>query len=156
MHGSQMMYAILIMIAQACDPALVGLFTPPRPVIGRYAVCTSSRALEALLADGGGDGIHFGEVEAQDALDAFGSGGTYNRFALTRLYGGVRVRVARGWRESADRFESVTLLSPYPDAALTRLNEGTMTITLTLTVARRSRDLPSFFQLRRGPTPAAN
>jgi hypothetical protein len=149
-----MMYAIVFMIAQACDPALVGLFTPPRPTIGRYEVCTSSRALEALLADGRGDGIHFGEVEAQEALDAFGSGGTYNRFALIRLYGGVRVRVARGWRESADRFESVTILSPYPDAALARLNDGTMIITLTL--RRRRSDLPSFFQLRRGPTPAAN
>jgi hypothetical protein len=156
MHGSQMMYAIVFMIAQACDPALVGLFTPPRPTIGRYEVCTSSRALEALLGDGRGEGIHFGEVEAQEALDAFGSGGTYNRFALIRLYGGMRVRVARGWRQDGDRFESVTLLSPYPDVALTRLEPGTMTITLTLAVARRSRDLPYFFQLRRGPTPSAN
>jgi hypothetical protein len=134
MHGSQMMYAILFMIAQACDPALAGLFTPPRPAVGRYEVCTSSRALEALLADGREDGIHFGGVEAQEALDAFGSGGSYNRFALTRLYRGVRVRLARGWRQEGDRFESVTLLSPYPDAALTRLEPGTMTITLTLTV----------------------
>jgi hypothetical protein len=84
------------------------------------------------MADRSADGTHFGEVEALEALDAFGSGGTYNRFALTRLYGGMRVRVAHGWRESADGFESVTVLSPYPDAALTRLTEGTMIITLTL------------------------
>jgi len=129
------MYAIVFfMIAQACDPALVGLFTPPRPTIGRYEVCTSSRPLEALLADGRGDGIHFGEVEALEALDAFGSGGTYNRFALARLYGGMRVRVARGWRRNGDRFESVTLLTPYPDVALTRLEPGTMTITVTVTL----------------------
>jgi len=144
------MYAIVsFMIAQACDPTLVGLFTPPRPTIGRYEVCTSARPFEALLAEGRGDGIHFGEVEALEALDAFGSGGTYNRFALTRLYGGVRVRVARGWRQNGDRFESVTLLTPYPDVALTHLEPGTMTITFALT-------LPASFQRRRGPTPSAN
>jgi hypothetical protein len=153
MHGSQMMYAIVLMIAQACDPALVGLFTPPRPRVGHYEVCTSSRALELLMAEGRREGIHFGEVEALEALDAFGSGGTYNRFALTRLYGGMRVRVSRGWRESGERFQSVTLLSPYPDVALTRLNPGTMAVTLTLQVRR---DLMSSLQLRRGPTPAAN
>jgi hypothetical protein len=136
MHGSQMMYAILFMIAQACDPALVGLFTPPRPALGKYEVCTSSQPLEALIAERSGDGTHFGAVEALEALDAFGSGGTYNRFAVTRLYGGMRVRVVHGWRESAGRFESVTVLSPYPDATLTRLNDGTMIITLTLRAKR--------------------
>jgi hypothetical protein len=38
------------------------------------------------------------------------------------------VRVVRGWRQQGDRFESVTLISPYPDAALRRLLPGTMVI----------------------------
>ena len=132
MHGSQMMYAILFMISQACDPALTVLFAPPRPEIGHYEVCTSSGAFDAVMADGRRNGIQFGGVEALEPLDAFGSAGTYNRFALTRLYGGMRVRVVHGWRQTADRFESVTLLSPHPDAALTHLKPGTMIITFTL------------------------
>jgi hypothetical protein len=132
------MYAIVLMIAQACDPALAGLFTPPRPAVGRYEVCITSRPLETLVADGRRDGIHFGAIEALEALDAFGSGGTYNRFALASLYRGTRVRVAHGWRQTGDRFDSVTALSPYPDATLTRLNPGTMTITMILTVRRSS------------------
>jgi hypothetical protein len=42
------------------------------------------------------------------------------------------MRVARGWAERGDRFESVTLLSPYPDRTLTRLEPGTLVIRLTL------------------------
>jgi hypothetical protein len=132
MQGSQIMYAILLMISQACDPALLTLFTPPRPEIGRYEVCTSPDSLEVLRADGLSKGIQFGDAVALEPLDAFGSGGAYNRFALARLYGGRRVRVVRGWRQEGDRFESVTLLSPHPNAGLTRLESGTMIIRFTL------------------------
>jgi len=44
--------------------------------------------------------------------------------------------VARGWIEYGNRFESVTLLSPYPDATLTRLLPGTMVIRWTTEVRR--------------------
>jgi hypothetical protein len=70
-------------------------------------------------------------VEALNPLDAFGAAGSYNRGALARLYGGSRVRVARGWAQRGDRFESVTLLSPYPDPSLTSLRPGTMAIEWT-------------------------
>jgi hypothetical protein len=50
------------------------------------------------------------------------------QFALQRLYGGTRVRVQRSWRASEAEFVSITRLSPYPDAALTRLHPGTMEI----------------------------
>ena len=133
MHGSQMMYAILFMIAQACDPMLASLFTPPRPEIGHYDVCTRSDSLETVMAEGRTAGIQFGEVDAVEPLDGFGSAGAYNRFALVKLYGGMRVRVTRGWRRTEDRFESVTLLSPHPDETLTRLDPGTMVITFILT-----------------------
>jgi hypothetical protein len=104
----------------ACEPALTALFTPRQPLMGRYEVCT---AREPLGADQG---------EALEALDAFGTAGGYKRSALARLYGGARVRVVRHWTASGDRFESVTRLSPYPDASLTRLWPGTMEIRFTI------------------------
>ena len=137
MHGSQMMYAILIMIAQTCDPALTALFTPPHPRVGRYEVCTSIDPIEALAE-------RAWTIEALEPLDAFGHAGPYDRFALSRLYGGRRVRVAHGWHERDGEFESITLLSPYPDASLTHLMPGTMMI--------RAVYPPSFLHLRRGPT----
>ena len=98
-----------------CDPALTRLFTPPRPLLGRYEVCTTGAPMDD-------------EAEALEALDAFGSAGLYKRATLARLYGGTRVRVTRRWSSSGGRFTSVTRLSPYPDASLTRLSPGTLEI----------------------------
>jgi hypothetical protein len=61
-------------------------------------------------------------------LDAFGSGGAYDRSAVSRLYGGRLASVARGWFRDGERFESVTFVSPYPDATLSRLLPGTLII----------------------------
>ena len=119
-----------------CDPLLAALFTPSRPQLGRYEVCTTSQPIEDTLAEGAGDGVP-ASIEPLEALDAFGTAGPYNRAALARLYGGTRVRVARRWRQRGDEFISETLLSPYPDAALTRLNPGTMVIRLTLRDGQR-------------------
>ena len=107
------------MILASCDPALSPLFTPPHPRLGRYEVCTSSDPIQA---------VNGGPIEALEALDAFGTAGTYDRPALAQLYGGTRVRVARGWTATGNRVESITRLSPYPDASLTRLLPGTMEI----------------------------
>ena len=133
MHGSQMIYATtLILLAAgasplpgqqasyACDPALARLFSPVGPSLGRYEVCTTA---EPIPEERG---------EALEALDAFGTGGTYRRSALARLYGGLRVRVERRWTDAPGRFESVTRLSPYPDATLSRLISGTMEIRFTV------------------------
>ena len=111
------------MILGSCDPALRALFTPPHPRLGRYEVCVSGEPLQP---------VNGGPLEALEALDAFGAAGTYDRPALSRLYGGTRVRVARGWIRSNGRFESITRLSPYPDASLTRLIPGTLEIRWTL------------------------
>jgi len=105
----------------SCDPALTALFTPPRPQLGRYEVCTTAEPLDGMTRAGD-------QIEALEALDVFGAAGPYDRAALARLYGGTRVRVARGWTESAGRFESLTRLSPYPDRTLTHLLPGTMEI----------------------------
>ena len=78
------------------------------------------------------DGYQYSPVEALDPLDAFGTAGPYSRPKLARLYSGTKVRVARGWRLQGEVFESVTLLSPHPDAELTRLLPGTMVIRFTL------------------------
>jgi hypothetical protein len=114
------------MIVQACDPVLTALFTPPNPRVGHYELCTTDRRIEEVAEPGW-------TVESLEVLDAFGRAGPYDRAALARLYGGRRPRVARGWRRVGDRFESVTLISPYPDASLTRLNPGTMLIVFSVT-----------------------
>jgi hypothetical protein len=108
-----------------CDPALTRLFSPPEPSFGHYEVCTTP---EPIPEERG---------EAVEALDAFGAAGLYRRSVLARLYGGRRVQVERFWMEYPDRFESVTRLSPYPDASLTRLLSGTMEIRFTLSRMRR-------------------
>ena len=98
---------------------LVALFTPPHPHLGRYEVCASDEPLRPVNGAG---------IEELEALDAFGTAGTYDRPALARLYGGTRVQVSRGWMRTGGRFESITRLSPYPDASLTHLLPGTLEI----------------------------
>ena len=127
-----MILVLLISTLVSCDPALAALFTPARPGLGRYEVCTTTDPLVEVAAAG----PHYGPTELLEPFDAFGAAGSYDRPALARLYAGRRVRVARGWMAYVDRFESVTLLSPYPDATLTRLLPGTMVIRWTTTVRR--------------------
>jgi hypothetical protein len=121
------MFILLIMMAGLplaaewrCDPALTALFTPARPQLGRFEVCTTDDPLE-------------GDAEALEPLDAFGAAGPYDRAALQRLYGGTRVRVQRSWSATVDAFVSTTRLSPYPNAALTQLLGGTLEIRWYLT-----------------------
>jgi len=146
MHGSQMIYATVLMILVAMpgtkepvcvvDATLTALFTPPHPRLGRYDVCTTPQSPDELVAEGAEpdtpEGVHYGAVEALEALEAFGSAGPYDRSRLARLYGGTRVRVVRGWRTDSTRFESLTLLSPYPDRSLRHLVAGTMVIRFTV------------------------
>ena len=130
MHGSQMIYAIALILSQGCDPALLALFTPPKPVLGRYETCVTTEPIDK--AAGAETGARFGAVEETDWLGAFGLAGTYDRGRMARLYGGQSIRVARGWRKTGNRFESITLISPYPDATLTRLNPGTLIIRFSI------------------------
>ena len=104
-----------------CDPALAARFTPRRALLGRYEVCTDPRPLEDVAPAGW-------EVLALDPVDAFGAAGLYDRTALTHLYAGAHAAVARGWTKTADRFESLTFISPHPNAALTALEPGTLVI----------------------------
>jgi hypothetical protein len=66
-------------------------------------------------------------------FDAFGQSGAYDRSRLARLYGSRRAQVGRGPRQDGGRIvESWTLISPYPDVTLTRLEPGTLLIVLRL------------------------
>ena len=133
-----MIAKIVVAALLACDPALASLFTPRHAQLGRYEVCTTAGPIETVIAEGGlirPDTT----IEALESLEAFGGAGSYDRSRLARLYGGLRVRVARGWTESAGGFESITWLSPYPDASLTHLNPGTMVIRWVMTRLERGR-----------------
>ena len=115
-----MMTAAMPAASPTCDPALVALFTPARPELGRYEVCSVDRPLD-------------GDADALEPLDAFGASGTYDRAALQRLYGGARVRVQRSWTATPLEFVSVTRLSPYPNASFSALRPGTLEIRFILT-----------------------
>jgi hypothetical protein len=117
-------------------PAFVGLFAPAG---------TRANAYRAFVADVDLDGAL--RVFAADPalsrapgawapqpvlpLDVFGQAGRYDRSRLARLYGGRRPRVARGARLVDGRpIETWTLISPYPDPALQRLERGTLLLVL--------------------------
>jgi hypothetical protein len=107
--------------APRCDPELVALWTPRHPQLGRYEVCTTSRALTEVADPSW-------KVETMAPLDAFGDAGLFNKAAVARLYSGRRPTVAHGWVEENGRFISITLVSPYPDRQLRALEPGTLVI----------------------------
>lgn len=128
MPGPKQPGAVAPATAFACDPELAALFTP-KALEGAYEVCTTPDSLDQVLASARSNAAaHFGPDELVDPLDAFGDGGSYDRSALARLYGGTRARVVHGWQAADGRFESLTLIAPHPDRALSRLDPGTLLI----------------------------
>jgi hypothetical protein len=133
-----MIYAILLILlagppgpkapAYTCDPALTALLTPKQPITGRYEVCTTPAAFDLVLAELAAQGVQFGPVQAADPLDAFGIAGPYDRSAMSRLFGGRRAAVARGWSKQGRGVLSTTLVSPHPNRALSALVSGTLVI----------------------------
>lgn len=136
-----MIYAILFILlaglaappgprpAYHCDAELTALFTPRHPRAGTYEVCTTASPLEeAVEADESVHAAQVGVVDAVDPLDAFGTSGPYDRLALSRLYGGRRARVARGWWRDGRVLVSTTYVSPHPDRTFTTLVPGTLVI----------------------------
>jgi hypothetical protein len=80
------------------------------------------------------------QLTRMDGLQAFGTGGRYDRSRLARLYRGRPVSVVRGPIERDGRtVAAVTMISPYPDATLTRLEEGTLVVLLDLSPGRGGR-----------------
>jgi hypothetical protein len=66
--------------------------------------------------------------ERQDALEAFDGARRADRFRIVELFVGIHPFVARGSLVREGRREAYTLISPFPDATLTRLEPGTLVI----------------------------
>jgi hypothetical protein len=109
------------------SPRFRRLFTPAGVPDGTYETFVTARPIDQVLAETGA-GV---EAQALVALEAFGQSGGYNRWKLARLYGAKRARVARFPRlEKGKVVEAWTLISPYPDHSLERLEPGTLLIVL--------------------------
>ena len=117
-------------------PEYVALFAP-RPSREAYRAFVSDASLASVLQDVttrpapaiASPGAW--RARPENPLDAFGLGGTYDRWKVSRLYGSRRPAVARGPRGFDGIVdESWTLISPYPTADLDRLDAGTLLIVL--------------------------
>jgi hypothetical protein len=124
LQTSVKLLGVLWVASAPCDPIPAALFTPSHPQLGRYDVCSTAEPLD-LVARRWAREWH---IEVLGPLDAFGAAGSYDRSAVARLYGGRRATVARTWIQENGRFESLTLISPYPDATLRELRAGTLII----------------------------
>jgi len=122
------------------EPRLARLFTPRhvpddayRVAVLKEPVSEARRVVMAALAPGAVPDQPAGSwrIQEMDSLEAFGTAGLYDRSKVARLYAGRRVSVVRAPIERDGRtIAAVTLISPYPDATLTRLEPGTMVILL--------------------------
>lgn len=118
-------------------PRFVALFAP-RAAAASYRAYASRAALDEAIASIREELFLHGQPGAFEpqpvaALDAFGQSGGYNRWKLAGLYGARRARVARGPRiENGQAVEAWTLISPYPDPTLSRLEPGTLLLVLRL------------------------
>jgi hypothetical protein len=119
-------------------PEYVRLFTPARAHSGAYRAYVSPLDLPTVLRRLDGDPalLHPPGAWMPSALlplDAFGQTGSYDRWKVTKLYGARRAMVARGPRAAGERpTQAWTLISPYPDRNLERLEAGTLLIVLDL------------------------
>lgn len=117
-------------------PEYLPLFTPPRAPAGAYSTYVSKLDIDAAVTRVRQDPAAASvpgawKVQILNPYDALGQSGGYDRWRVARLYGAKRARVARGPRmENGQVIESWTLISPYPDAALQRLEPGTLLIVL--------------------------
>jgi hypothetical protein len=104
-----------------------------RPIEAARAEVMASLAPDATLDVPPGAWV----VRPTDPLEAFGEGGIYDRPRLARLFAGRPAHIARGPVERDGRVvASVTLISPYPDATLSRLSPGTLAILFVVSAAR--------------------
>jgi hypothetical protein len=120
------------------DADLARLFTPRQAPPGTYDVFVSEEPLDRVLVRferlAGSAGVEGAwTAGATDIWEAFGTVGRYDRARLAQLYGARRPLVARGpVIRSGVTVASVTLISPHPDAAMTRLAPGTMIVATDL------------------------
>jgi hypothetical protein len=115
------------------DPALTRLFTPQGAAPGTYCAVPFGASIDTLAREYAArepaDAKGAWRVRSVAPLDAFGSAAPYDRPTVAMLFGGKRIRLARGpVRRQGRVVASLTLASPYPDATLTRLMPGTLVI----------------------------
>jgi hypothetical protein len=114
------------------DVALARLFTPLSAPPGMYEVFTSTESIESLTArlkaldPTPAPGAW--EPSRPEAHGAFGQEGVYDRARLARLFNGKRVSVVRGSFVKDGQRLAYTLVSPHPDATLSRIVDGTMIV----------------------------
>jgi hypothetical protein len=123
-------------------PALARLFTPLQAPAGTYTVTVLTEGIEGALAlvktalapeASAGNPPGSWQVQSLDPLEAFGTAGVYDRSKVARLFIGRRVSAVRGPVERGGKVvAAVTLISPYPDASLSRLEQGTIVIVLNV------------------------
>ena len=119
------------------DEPLRRLFTPPAMPPGTYRVFVTDQPIEKVathyrrVADGlttpPGNSDQW-RAKRQAFGEAVGAAGIYDRAKVARLYGGRGPMVAGGTLRTDARAESVVLVSPYPNARLSRLESGTMIV----------------------------
>jgi hypothetical protein len=119
-------------------PEYVRLFAPARAHTSAYRAYVSPVDLATVLRQLEGNPALLRPPGAwmPSALlpsDAFGQTGGYDRWRMAKLYGARRAMVARGPRVEGERpTQAWTLISPYPDGNLERLEPGTLLIVLDL------------------------
>lgn len=119
-------------------PEFLPLFAPAGARASTYRTYVSRVDLETALRGLDGDPALLrtpGGWQPRGLLpaDAFGQAGRYDRWRVARLYGAERARVARGARLAGGRVvEAWTLISPYPDARVRRLERGTLLVVVRL------------------------
>ena len=129
------------------SPAHRRLFTPRAAPPGAYLVTVlpppSATARDTVRdalgvvppdeADGVATAAGSWAIRRLEVNDAFGSSGTYEPIRVARLFNGRRAEVSRGPVVRDGRVvASVTLISPYPDPGLTRLEPGTLVIVFVI------------------------
>jgi hypothetical protein len=117
-------------------PQYISLFAPPAHRAA-YRAYVSPLGIEATLKQLTTDPavLHPPGAWMPQAMipyDAFGLSGSYNRWRVAGLYRSRRAQVARGPRLDQGQTESWTLIAPYPDEALQRLESGTLIVVLRI------------------------
>lgn len=121
-------------VACRFDAALTRLFTPRDVPPGTYRVFVTRTMIAPVAAAfaGRSPAQHVPgawTVQEMDPLGAFGEAGPYDRAKVARLYVGLRARVAHGpIVEGGRTVAAITLISPYPDPTLSRLDPGTLIV----------------------------
>ena len=120
-------------IPTKADEGLRAAFTPFRAPPGTYRVLVTEKGIEEVALrmkaanPSGPEGAW--AIQRVEALTVIDSAARVDRARVARLFGGRPLRVARGpITEKGRVIESITLMSPYPDASLSRLIPGTMIV----------------------------